>query len=117
MIQAVVVVVVRVVAVVVVAVGLVVRFVDVVRVAVEIVVGVRGDRRVVVVTSGLGQTTGLLGSTGAFPGRYSLLRTSDAVASSTMTTISVVTERSMVVAVLLFLGITTPLCRVPGTLG
>ncbi len=34
-----------------------------------------------------------------------------------ITTISVVTERSSVVAVLLFLGITTPLCRLPGTFG
>jgi hypothetical protein len=59
--------------------------------------------------SGLGQTTGLVGIGGLSSGRYSLRRTSTAVASSIMTTISVVTERSMVVAVLLLRGMITPL--------
>lgn len=67
--------------------------------------------------SGLGQTTGLVGVGGLSSGRYSLRRTSTAVASSMMTTISVVTERSMVVAVLLFRGMITPLWRSAKTFG
>jgi hypothetical protein len=67
--------------------------------------------------SGLGQTTGLVGVGGLRSGEYSLRRTSRAVASSMMTTISVVTDKSMVVAVLLFRGMITPLWRSAKTFG